>query len=219
MYKTVIFDFDGTIADTFSVFYSILRELGPEIGIKELTPEDILEYRQKGAQKLIKEFKIKAWRVPFLVRRGQKMFGEHIENTDPFDEMPEILRLLFERKIKLGIITTNAKSNVERFLDKHDLRVFDFVISAPSLFGKKRAIKRCLRRYRLEKQEVLYVGDEVRDVQSAKAAGVVSGAVVWGYNDKEVLEKARPDYVFEAPQEIIQTINEENQKQNSLLES
>ena len=203
MYKTVIFDFDGTIADTFSVFYTILRELGPEIGVGEITPEDILEYRKKGAKELIKQFKIKAWKVPFLVKKGQKMFGDHMEETEPFEGMKEVLRQLFEARIKLGIITTNSRKNVHLFLRKQDLEVFDFIVSTPSLLGKKGALKRIIRRYGLDKSETIYIGDEVRDMESAKAAGVVSGAVIWGYNDKELLQKEEPDFVFYKASDIL----------------
>jgi len=202
-YKAIIFDFDGTIADTFGVFYNILRELGPQIGIGELTPEDILEYRQRGAKELIKQFKIKAWRVPFLIKKGQKIFGKHINSTKPFEEVPEVLRLLFESKIKLGIITTNTEKTVKKFLKKWDLEVFDFVISTPSLFGKGGALKKVLKKYKLKKEEVIYIGDEVRDIESAKSVGVSTGCVVWGYNAKELLIGLSPDFVFENPRDIV----------------
>ena len=209
-YKTIIFDFDGTIADTFGVFYAILRELGPQIGIGELTPEDILEYRQKGAKELIKQFKIKAWRIPFLIKKGQKIFGKHIDSTRPFEEIPEVLRLLFESKIKLGIVTTNTEKTVRELLEKWDLEVFDFIISTPSLFGKKRALKKILRRYRLKKEEVIYIGDEVRDIESAKSAGITTGCVVWGYNARELLLSHSPDFVFEKPKDIVELRYSEN---------
>jgi phosphoglycolate phosphatase len=197
MYKTIIFDFDGTIADTFAVFYTILRELGPEIGIGEISPEDILEYRKKGVKELIKQFKIKFWRIPFLIKKGQKMFGDHIENTNPFEKIPETLRQLFEARIKLGIITTNSKSNVKRFLKKHDLEVFDFIISTPSLFGKTAPLKK-----------VINIADEIRDIENAKSVGISIGAVTWGYNDANLLKSKNPDFVFESPGEIASLIRE-----------
>lgn len=201
-YRTAIFDFDGTIADTFGVFYSILRQLGPQIGIGQITPEDILEYRQEGVGELIKHFKIKAWKIPFLVKKGQKIFGEHIEETSPFENMPETLRLIFESDIKLGIITTNTKKNVNKFLKKWDLNIFDFVISTSSLFGKTIALRKVLKKYKLDSEETIYIGDETRDILSAKAAGVDSGAVTWGYNSAEVLEKQGPDVIFKCPKDV-----------------
>lgn len=206
MYRTIIFDFDGTIADTFSVFYTILRKLGPEIGVGEITPEDILEYRQRGVKELIKRFKIKVWKIPFLIEKGQKMFGECIEDTSPFEGISEVLRQIFEAKIKLGVITTNSKDNVRLFLKKHDLEIFDFVVSTPSLLGKKGAIKRAIKKYKLDKKETIYIGDEIRDIESAESAGVKSGAVTWGYNAGELLEKETPDFTFEIPTELLKLI-------------
>ena len=203
MIKTLIFDFDGTIADTFSIFCEAFKEIGQEIGLKELTEEDIKNYRLKGAEDLIKEFRIMPWRLPTLIKKGQRLFRDKMNGTQPFDQMPETLRRIFEKKIKMGIITTNSKRNVATFLKKYDLEVFDFIVSAPSIFGKTKAIKRAIKKYRLEKEEVIYVGDEIRDIEGAQKAGIRVAAVIWGYNDFNLLEEGKPDFVIRKPQDLL----------------
>jgi phosphoglycolate phosphatase-like HAD superfamily hydrolase len=210
MYKNIIFDFDGTIADSFNIFCETLKEMGKTMNVKEITEKDIQEFRQKGAKEIIKDFKVMPWRLLPLIRKGQKLLGSRIDEIEPFEGIPETLRLLFEQKIKLGTITTNSKENVEVFLKKYDLNIFDFIISAPGIFGKTRTIKRTLKKYNLERDEVIYVGDESRDVESAKRAGIDMAAVTWGYNDKELLEKHNPDFLFQEPKELLILGNQKN---------
>ncbi len=207
MYETILFDFDGTIADTFNVFLEILDEMSADIGKENLTKENVQEFRQKGAKALIKKFRIMPWRIPSLVKKGQKLFTKRMDGTEPFEGIPEVLRQLFEQKIKLGTITTNSKENVEPFLEEFDLKVFDFIISAPGIFGKTKTIKKTIKKYKLEKDKVIYVGDEVRDIVSAKKAGVDVAAVTWGYNDKELLESYNPDFLFDSPEELLKLGN------------
>ena len=59
-------------------------------------------------------------------------------------------------------------------------------------YCNKRTLKAC---------EVIYVGDEVRDITGAKNAGVKVIAVAWGYNSRELLEKHKPDFPVDTPQE------------------
>lgn len=206
MYKMIIFDFDGTIADTFNLFYQVAVELSREFGMEDkLNPELIKKYRHQGAAKIIKDFGIKPWQIPKLVKKGQTLFTNKVAEAKPFLEIPEVLEKLNDQT-SLGIITTNSAENVEAFLEKHRLDFFDFVISSPALFGKSKTIKNVLKNYNLNKFEVIYVGDEVRDIESARKAGVGVGAVTWGYNDEDLLQLNNPDFLFDIPQELLTLI-------------
>ncbi|MEA2020695.1 MAG: HAD-IA family hydrolase [Patescibacteria group bacterium] len=208
MYKTVIFDFDGTIADTFSIFCNTLRKLSEDFGQKELTEEDIKAYRAKGAKALIKDFKILPWRIPFLIKKGQVLFQEKIQEAEPFPQIPEILYKLAESNNKLGVLTTNSRKNVQIFLKKHNLEVFAFIVSVPSLFSKSRTIRSTFKKYNLKCKEVIYVGDELRDIENAKKAGVDVVAVTWGYNNKELLVRGNPDFIIEKPKELLNILQD-----------
>jgi phosphoglycolate phosphatase len=80
------------------------------------------------------------------------------------------------------------------------------VWSENTLFGKQRALKKILKVYELSASEVLYIGDEVRDIEGAKKAGVASGAVTWGYNDEELLLEHEPDVMFNSPQDLLSRV-------------
>jgi phosphoglycolate phosphatase-like HAD superfamily hydrolase len=80
---------------------------------------------------------------------------------------------------------------------------FAFVIGYPRLFGKGKALRRILKADRLEPADVLYIGDEVRDVEAARKAGVAMAAVTWGFHAEPLLRANRPDYVVSDPRELL----------------
>ena len=61
---------------------------------------------------------------------------------------------------------------------------------------------------KVEKEEVLYIGDSDVDVYTGRAAGVKTVAVKWGYRSTKVLMEAKPDYIIESPKEIMKVIEE-----------
>ena len=58
----------------------------------------------------------------------------------------------------------------------------------------------------MRKDEVVYVGDEVRDIKAAKRAGMKIIAASWGYNEREALEKYKPDLIVDRPVELIEVV-------------
>ena len=64
-----------------------------------------------------------------------------------------------------------------------------------------------LSKYELEPQDAIYIGDEVRDIKSAKKAGIPIAAVTFGFNSKEALEKESPDYLCDTPAELVKILS------------
>jgi len=80
---------------------------------------------------------------------------------------------------------------------------FDFIYSDGSLFGKGKILKRVLKKYEFFKRNVVYVGDEVRDIDAAREAGIKIVSVSWGFNSKEVLGSNKPNYIVDTPAELL----------------
>jgi phosphoglycolate phosphatase len=74
------------------------------------------------------------------------------------------------------------------------------------LFGKRRALARARKAEGMRRNEVLFIGDEVRDVEAAQAAGVDVAAVTWGFNSRVALAKCDPTYVVDSPEELLQLV-------------
>ena len=103
----------------------------------------------------------------------------------------------------LGIVTSNSKENVESFLKLHGLEYFDFILTIKSLWGKKRPLKKLMRRYSLSPETVFYIGDETRDIEAAKIVGISMIAVSWGFFPKETLLAHHPDYCLDSPSDLL----------------
>jgi len=124
---------------------------------------------------------------------------------------PEIKGVFIELKKQghtVGIVTSNTTKNVELFLASHQISIIDFIYSEKNLFGKGKVLNNLIKKRLFKKSEVLYVGDEVRDIDAAKNAAVKVIAVDWGFNSEERLRKAQPDFLISKPREILGVISE-----------
>ncbi|NES01526.1 MAG: HAD-IA family hydrolase, partial [Okeania sp. SIO2F4] len=167
MIKIVIFDFDGTLADTFDLIFAITNRLSVEFGYKQAKKEEIPEIEKLSPLELINQSGISIFKVPFLLRRIRAEFKQEINDVGLFAGIKEALLGLQYQGYKIGIITSNAQENVEYVLQKHDLLIFDFITSGTTLFGKHRAIKKYLKSENIQPEEMVYVGDETRDINAA----------------------------------------------------
>lgn len=201
--KIVIFDFDGTIADSFYEVVETFNRLAREYNLCEVKTEDIPKLRKMTSYEIIKKFKFPKWRLPFLLKKGKTIFSDRISSIKIFDGMDEVLAKLKSEGCVLGILSSNSEKNIREFLNRNGIDVFDFIFTENSLFGKDKIIKKIIKKYNFDPQEIVYIGDETRDVEAAKKCGLISVAVTWGFNDREVLEKLKPDYLVDKPEELL----------------
>lgn len=203
--KTVIFDFDGTIADSFESVLTIFEEITkrPE----KLTTKEIDILRGQSLRQIIKYLKIKKWQLPGMVFKAKKLIGMRITEIKTFPDMPETLRQLRDDGCGMYILSTNSADNIGKFLKKNDLDGYFAGISGDiGLQGKASALKKIIRKYKLGKSNCYYIGDEVRDVQGAKKAGVTSVGVTWGFNDPAAIKAAGPDYTADLPKDLLKIL-------------
>jgi len=202
----VIFDFDGTIADTYPIIKTIIQAMARDYGYPSFTTRQFNRARQQDLQATLKQFKIPFFRIPFLLAQGRKKLYQLIEQVLPFKEIVEAVSRLRHQGLIIGILTSNAKQNVELFLKKHRLEV-DFIDSELSLFGKHRALRKILKKHHWDKSLAIYVGDEVRDVKACQKIKMDVIAVSWGFNDRRILEKNHPTFIIDRPQELLKIIS------------
>ena len=205
MTQLVVFDFDGTIADSFGIILAAFEELVPQK--KKLTQEDVQFLRNKPYRELLKHFGVSWVKVPGLVIKGKSMLTKSIETVQPFRGMPEALKQLHELGFSMAIISSNSTVNINKFLNKHDLReCFQHVQGNISLLGKTKAINAMMKRTSSAANEVLYVGDEPRDIDAAHKARVKCIAVTWGFIGEPVLKTHNPARLVDTPKELVQAV-------------
>ena len=201
--KLLIFDFDGTIADTLAAAVTILNTLAGEFGFRPLQPIDLERARDMRTRQLMKFLNIPTRKMSRIARRGSEELHARIHSIQPLPGMPGAMRQLQAQGYSLGIITSNTEVNVQIFLQNHGLELFDFVRCSSKLLGKARMIRSVMRRQRVRAADILFVGDETRDIEAAKKAGIRMAAVTWGYNSRRSLDAMKPDLVFETPAELV----------------
>lgn len=207
MIKNIIFDFDGTIGDTAENTIHILNQIAGEKGYRQITEDDISGLMNMSARKALREFKVPIWKLPWLIRSVRPRIFETIQNCKPFPGIVQTIQSL-SKDYDLFIFTSNSVENVEKFLEHHQIEnYFTSIGSESNLFYKNRGLKRFLKQNNLQKEECIYVGDEVRDLQACRRVEIQCISVTWGINSKEFLEKHNPDFLIEKPEGILDVLN------------
>lgn len=202
----IIFDFDGTIADSFWVLLEtvgeILRHPQP------LTEEQIEGLRDLSAQDVMKKLGIKKRQIPALAIRGRRIVAKKMSKVNAFDNMPELINELSSQRYHLFILSTNSERAITDFLKRNNLNSsIKKVYSGTSLFGKATRLKTLLKKEHLTAEQCVYIGDEIRDVEAARAVGIECISVGWGYNTANSLKSLNPEKFAANPHELSQAIN------------
>jgi phosphoglycolate phosphatase len=214
--KVIIFDFDGTIADTLDALVTITNRLAAEFGYKQVTQEELAVLRNLTSRQIIKQSGVSILKLPFLVKRVKTELKNQVQELIPIPGIKEALIDLKKQGHRLGIVTSNSKENVIAFFAKNGLAdLFDFIYSGVTIFGKSTIINNLLREQHLKAEDIIYVGDETRDIEAARKAHIQVIAVAWGFNSQEVLAKQNPDFLIYQPSELLEVVNKSKAKINA----
>lgn len=206
--KTIIFDFDGTIANTVEEGIRLFNELAPKYGFKLITKENTPLLRGKQPFEGLKELNVPLYKLAFIVGKMKNGLKAHIKSSPAYPEIGEVLPELKRRGYYIAMLSSNTEENIWHFLENHALaEYFDSINTATNIFGKSRHINKLMNSLNLNPENVYYIGDEVRDIQAAHSSGVNSVAVTWGLNDRAILQKQNPTYVIDHPNELLGIFN------------
>jgi phosphoglycolate phosphatase-like HAD superfamily hydrolase len=197
----IIFDFDGTLADTLGVtikiFEKLLRKGEP------MPAEEVERLRGLPVWRVGMELRIRPWKVPYLLARGRAKMRREMKYVEIFPGMAETVRQLNADGHKLYILSSNSVHNIRPFLKRYKLsNEFIKVVGGAGVFGKRRLLKRTVRRYGFNPEQTYYVGDEIRDIDAARHAGIKVIVVTGGYNNEKALRGHDPDFVAKQPADI-----------------
>ena len=205
--KHVVFDFDGTIADSLGVTTRIFSGVLEKFGLEKIGDDVLVELRELTFPERMSRLGVPATKVGELIGEGQIEVLKQFNQVKPFEGMRQVLEELKKRGLVVGILTSNLEQSVEIFVKENDFDLFDYVHSGSGLFDKEARIKKLMEEKGVDKEGVIYVGDEVRDVDGAKGARVATIAVSWGYDGRGILEASKPDYLLDKPMEIIGAVD------------
>ncbi len=201
--KAFLFDFDGTLIESMPAVLKIMEVVFEEYKFKidKRAVLDIL--KNQGIKKVFKEFRIPFYRVPGLIKKYREEFRKEIPFLKPVASIKETIDKLKDKEIKIGIITTNGRDSVIKFLKANQLDIFDYICADIGIFSKSKAIKKIIKLNKLDPSNTFFIGDETRDIEAARKAGVKSVAITWGFQTKASLQNAGPDYIIENPVDLL----------------
>jgi phosphoglycolate phosphatase len=207
----VLFDFDGTLADTAPDLAAAVNQLRAERGMERLSNEAVRPYASMGARGLLRigfgltpgDADYPSLRDAFLERYAECVCVD----TRLFPGMPELLHELESRDIAWGIVTNKATRFTDRIVESLRLRP-DCVVcgdSTPHTKPHPAPLLRAAGVLQLSTAACWYVGDDLRDIQAARASGMHAVAVEWGYHspDNAGPRAWNADLVISRPLELI----------------
>ncbi|KQQ31062.1 phosphoglycolate phosphatase [Duganella sp. Leaf126] len=194
--KLIIFDFDGTLADTFPCFVRVFDEAAARYRFTPLDRANAQRLRGLDARQIMALHDIPLWKTPAIARFMRARIGDEAHAIRLFDGVDAALRALHARGAVLTIVTSNSRANVQRILGPQLLALFSQVECGAGLFGKLPKIRKVLAATGIAQADAVLIGDELRDARVAAEAGVDFGAVAWGFNQLDALVAQQPRYVF-----------------------
>ncbi|MEO1055180.1 MAG: HAD-IA family hydrolase [Bacteroidota bacterium] len=207
--KTILFDFDGTIADTMLIGINILNQLAEKHNFNKIGEDQLSTIRDKKAQEVMKIIDLPRYKLPLVARKLKKRMHQQIVNSEPFNGIKEVINQLHAAGHRLGIVTSNSDKNINLFLGSHSLKgYFEIIHSGISLFGKSKCIEKMIKKHTLIREEMTFIGDETRDIEAAKKCNINIISVSWGYNSKKALSRLNPNHIVETPEELICLLEE-----------
>lgn len=191
----VIFDFDGTLADSFPFFLRVFNQLADEHGFRRVGPEEIAQLRRSGAREVMRQVGLPAWRLPLVARDFIHLMRENRGSIPLFEGVTAVVEELRNAGVQVGVVSSNSQDNVLPVLGEAARAVRYFECGA-SIFGKRPRLKRICRRAGVDRDAAIYVGDQATDLEAARAEGIAFGAVAWGYADFDSLRALSPEETF-----------------------
>lgn len=199
--RVVIFDFDGTLADSVEWFFGVVNQLARRYGFRESTPEQLDALRGKSPLEILTALGIPRWKLPAIARHTRALAAQHIDQIKLFDWVGELLAELKASGMLIVVVSSNSAANIEWVLGPHAAFI-DHYETGASLLGKSLKFKRVLKRLGVRADEVLSVGDEVRDIDAARRAGIASIGVAWGASHGAALVAAQAAQLAMTPDQL-----------------
>lgn len=202
-YRLVIFDFDGTLADSFPWFAGVFNEVAERFRFRRVDDAEGARLRGLSAHAIMRDLGVPGWKVPLIAIHLRRRMAREIDGIPLFAGVDALLRELAARGVAIAIVSSNSEANVRQVLGPELAALVAHFGCGAAVFGKEPKFRRLLRASGVPAAQALCVGDEIRDLEAARRTGLAFGAATWGYTTAEALRAAGPDWAFEDVEAIL----------------
>lgn len=204
--KYIIFDFDGTLADSTAVFASAWNTLAQKYKFKGIEFKEIESLKKLSMAERSKLFDFPMYKLPMILPQFYRLYRQSLNEVHLYEGIKDVLMEIDKRGYKILIISSNSQENILEFLKMNGIQCVSNVLCSNRIFGKDKVLKKFLKDSSSFASDVLYIGDEQRDIVACKKVGVPIIWVSWGYDSIEVIQQEEPEYKVYAPKEILDII-------------
>ncbi|WP_395459745.1 HAD hydrolase-like protein [Azospirillum melinis] len=201
-HRLAIFDFDGTLADSFPWFVGVLNGVADRYGFNRVQADEVELLRGYDARQIMRHLQVPGWKLPFIANHMRRLMARDIDGIRLFDGVPDMLRAITERGVTVAVVSSNSVENIRRILGPEATGQIAHFGCGASLFGKAAKFRRMLRITGVPASHAVGIGDEVRDIEAARTVGMACAAVAWGYTRGDALAARHPDRLLARVEEI-----------------
>jgi phosphoglycolate phosphatase len=208
-FKYLIFDFDGTLADTRSIYGLAFNKIHARFNLPKIKEKDWGKFRSSSIKNICQEYNIGPVKLLKIAKALNQEVGSLIAEANFYPGIKKTL-LNLKKSYRLAVLSSNELSNIKVFFEQQNLplkELFSFWRCEKNLFGKDRVLKSLIKEYHLDPKTVLYFGDQVRDIEACQRAGVQIAAVSWGFASEDLLVSAQSNFLLNNPSEILDLLS------------
>ena len=194
--KTILFDFDGVIVDSFDLAFETLKPFFPMEGFDR-------DYFRSMFDGNFYDSVAKAGAGDFDPQAFFKVYLPAFLKLPSIDGIPHVLKTLSE-EYRLAIVSSTYSDPIREWLKTHELdQYFTDVFGADFEKSKEKKMEMIFDRYGIDKDDCVFVTDTIGDIKEANDIEVSTIAVAYGYHDRTHLDKAHPIAIVDTPEELL----------------
>lgn len=210
MYKCVIFDLDGTLLDTLEDLADSVNEMLRKFSCPERSLEEVRQFLGNGMKKLVERSVPESFdgsKIKAAYEFFREAYRENMRNkTRPYNGIAECLEELSLLGIRTAVTSNKNDDAVKNLCKEYFGERIALAVGVSEDVSPKPhpgMVNRVIDELGFEKNDCIFVGDSETDIRTAKNSGLASVGVLWGFRDRETLEKEGADYIISHPSELV----------------
>jgi len=201
--KHLVFDFDGTLVDSKGLFVEVYNRVAIKYGYRLMEASNLKELKSMSYWERVKFLKVPVWRLPLFIPQLYKQYKSLLSSLEFFEGIEPVLEKLHAAGFTMDIVSSNTEENIREFMRMKNIPYFNQVLCSKKLLKKDVLLTRLIRENNYSQAEVLYLGDEARDLAACNKLGIDTLWVAWGYDVIELILPHHPTYMAQQPDDLV----------------